>query len=92
MRQYGSGMVELYMRREKLTHIRPLRFHILRVWEDPWYVNQYDPIFAFAYLQQGRQWTGRTVAKDELDAYLIAKRGLKDGDFYLGNEYMREET
>lgn len=74
------------------TKIRPLKAHVLRVWEDAngvaFFPNSpYPRSFDFTYIQQGRVWRDDVYATDELDAWRKAKAELKAGICYLGRRY-----
>ena len=79
------------MRGTKQVTLRPLKAYVLRVWLEPsdYYPTHGDRSFEFTYIQQGRQWRGSLWAKDELAAYIEAKKGLRMNDFYLGRSYYR---
>ena len=77
------------MQGKKQVHIRPLKFHVLRVWLDDGYPHPVGGVlnYNFTYLQQGRQWKDDVYATDELDAWRKAKADLKAGSCYLGRRY-----
>lgn len=77
------------MSAKKGVKIRPLKFHVLRVWVDEscYTHNPNYKSFNFSYLQQGKQWLGDVYAADELDAWRKAKAELRAGNCYLGKFY-----
>ena len=74
---------------KRRVKIRPLKFHVLRVWLDETvvFINPSYKSFSFTYLQRGRQWRDDVYATDELDAWRKAKADLKAGNCYLGRRY-----
>lgn len=80
--------------RQRMNHrrgvrVRPLKFYILRVWadEDQYVAQDGTQDYNVVYLQGGEQWRGGVYAKDELSAWVEAKKELRAGNMYLGRHY-----